>query len=239
MQALGAVTHSDLNLGGQELVYKFEVWDGAAWVNLCALGGVNYLIDGTLFFQLGGAGVSPDPIAGTWSAEISNDDGIFHPRHPTSVYSSLLQCGRKVRISIGAAYGGTDYFWPRLVGWMDAPHFDNTNRRVSLSGGDSMKALADTKLASPNNYWGAISTLSSVETTKTFGAERYEDYTSLSTTNEADDVSNWTSVFNGWFTSVAEAGGGSVYVGQFEKDDTDTYAFIHEPTVGAINNGNL
>ena len=217
MQALGAVTFSDLNLGGQELVYKFEVWDGAAWVDLCALGGVNYLVDKTLSFQLGGAGVSPDPIAGTWSAEISNDDGIFHPRHPTSIYSSLLQCGRKVRISIGAAYGGTDYFWPRLVGWMDAPRFDNTNRRVSLSGGDSMKALADTLLRSPNNYWGASATFSSQATVEVLGAEQYTHADAMRISSEYNSMAGWTAEDPAYLTSETEGGGGSTYVAQLYK----------------------
>ena len=192
-----------------------------------------------LSFAQAGAGISPDPIAGSWSATIQNDDGVFHPRHPTSEFVDLLHVGRKIRLSVGGLYNGVAKYWPRMVGYMDAPKFQAATKSISLSGGDSMKALADTLLRSPNNYWGASSTLSSVETTKTFGSELYEGYTSLSTSNEADDVSNWTSVINGWFTSVAEAGGGSVYVWQFEKDVTDTYAVIFEPTVGSINNGKL
>jgi len=221
MQNLGAVTYDDLKAPVQELLYKFEVYDGAAWINLCALGGLNYLIKDSLSFSSGGAGVSPDPIAGTWSAEISNDDGIFHPRHPYSVYSSLLQCGRKVRISVGAVYGGTDYFWPRLVGYMDAPHFDNTNRRVSLSGGDSMKALADTRLASPDNFWGSSATYSTIASVMVLGSEMYNEADALEIEHDTNNVTNWV-VADGTFESSTDGGGGSTYVGLLQPiDDTD------------------
>jgi hypothetical protein len=203
MQDLGAVTYDDLKAPVQELLYKFEAWDGAAWIDLCALGGLNYLVDDSLSFSSGGAGVSPDPIAGTWSATIDNKDGIFHPRHPTSIYSGLLCAGRKVRISVGATYNATPRYFQRLVGYMDPPRFQEATKTVEVSGGDSMKALADTKLASPNTFWGAMETFSSVLSTDVLGSELYtQNDAAKNSPSDFDTMANWSTLSHAAIASV-------------------------------------
>jgi hypothetical protein len=96
--------------------------------------------------SLGGAGMDPAPIAGTWGATLDNKDGLFHPFHPTSPYKNLLRLGREVRISVGGNYGGVDYYWQRLIGFMDSPRFNHGSHTVELNGMDYMKLLADTKI---------------------------------------------------------------------------------------------
>ena len=99
MQAITPVTTTQLLASGQEPLAKFEIYVGAAWVNLCALDGKNYLEDWSI--SLGGASMTPNPIGGTWSVTLSNEDSIFHPSHPTSAYAGYLVTGRKARLSIG------------------------------------------------------------------------------------------------------------------------------------------
>ena len=151
MQAFAPVVSADFLEPSQEINWKLEVWDGAAWQDLTELGGSggqNYLI--SMSVSLGGAGITTVPIAGSWSANISNEDGIFHPLHPTSPYASLLRVGREVRLSLGGNYGGTEHSWQRMVGFMEAPRFVHGNRTVELNGMDYMKLLTDTVLRDVN-----------------------------------------------------------------------------------------
>ncbi|MCK4648709.1 hypothetical protein KAT51_04210, partial [bacterium] len=97
------------------------------------LKGKNYLEDWSI--SLGGASMTPAPIGGTWGVTLSNENGIFHPKHPTSAYKDYLVTGRKARLSIGGKYGGTDYYWQRMIGHMDEPSFDISGSKVSISGG--------------------------------------------------------------------------------------------------------
>lgn len=196
----------------------------------------SYLKD--LSFSLGGAGVSPDPIAGTWSATIANDDGIFHPRHPTSEFSGLLRVGRKVRISVGGKYGGVEYYWQRLIGYMDAPKFETTARSVSLFGGDYMKPLTDTLLASPNNYWGTSQTFSSVETHKHYGVELYVEEDALDPAFEEDVITDWDGL-NVTASSVDDAGYGSAYVMQIVKDTSTADGWEGNDAAATLVNGSI
>jgi len=104
MQPIAPVTIADLLAPAQQLLYKFEVYDGANWLDLCSLEGKSYVKKDGISLSLGGAGMSPDPVAASWSAEIDNEDGIFHPFHPTSEYADLFRIGREVRISLGGVF---------------------------------------------------------------------------------------------------------------------------------------
>jgi hypothetical protein len=151
VQAFAPVAVADFLEPVQQILYRVEVWDGAAWEDLSELGGsggANYLK--SVAVSLGGAGLTTNPIAGTWNATVDNGNGIFHPKHPTSPYASLLRVGREVRISIGGTYGGVDYYWQRLIGFMDAPRFSHGSRVVEIGGMDYMKLLADTALRDLN-----------------------------------------------------------------------------------------
>ncbi len=57
MQVISPVTVADLLGPVQEMLYKLEVWDGTAWVNLNSIGGKCYLK--RISLKLGGAGPSP------------------------------------------------------------------------------------------------------------------------------------------------------------------------------------
>ena len=144
----------------QQTLSKLEIWFAGAWLDVTTLGGHDYLKSANL--HVGGAGVGADPMAGTWSATIANDNGIFHPNHPTSAYATLFQIGRRVRISVGRMHNGAAYYWQRLIGYMDAPRFSHGSRTVSISGCDYMKHLTDTVLRHPGNYFGALATFNSV-----------------------------------------------------------------------------
>ena len=170
-----------------------EISSPAAWVNLCALGSPVKDYVKSISIQLGGAGMTVAPIAGSWSAEIHNDEGIFHPMHPSSPYATYFRIGRKVRISIGAHYGSTDYYWQRIIGYMDAPKFNFADKTISISGGDYMKALADCRLYAPDSYWGDLATFNSIASPTGTGTEIYAEADACEIgAGEANNVTNWT-----------------------------------------------
>jgi len=221
MQAIAPLTVEDLLGPVGEMLYKLEVWDGASWINLNSLDGECYLKKVSL--KLGGAGASPDPVAGSWSAEVANKDGIFHPFHPTSSYAGLFRVGRKVRISIGAKYAGTPRYWQRLIGYMDAPTFNHEAKTVTLKGADFMKRLADTIIrASPLNqetingpsHWGARAVFDTVVSYTPIGAELYALNDALEPPPDEHNYlhGSWQKSTNGAF--VVEEGG-PPYLGAF------------------------
>lgn len=197
-----------------DIVYLDEItlYELNEWINLCDLGGKNYLED--LSISLGGASMTPNPIAGSWSAMINNENGIFHPAHPASAYKDYLRAGRKMRISIGGKYGGTDYYWQRLIGYMDEPSFQGNSYAVSIKGCDYMKRLIDTELRMPNNYWGADVTKSTIATEITYATEIYDEADAVDIDDDLPNMNNWAVVGGvGTITSEVNAGGGSVNVG--------------------------
>jgi hypothetical protein len=156
--------------------------------------------------------MSPKPVAGTWSAKISNPDGIFLPENTAGAYYDYFTTGRKVRISTGGNYGGSDVYWVRMIGVMDAPDFSIFPPEVSLKGFDYCQYLTDYKLRSPNNYWGSSVVMSTVGPTETLGAEIYAEADAVEIgAGEADNVTNWAATVAA-VSSVADAGGGSTYV---------------------------
>lgn len=229
MQSITPVTTDQLLQRGQESLAKFEIYVDTVWVNLCDLDGKNYLEDWSI--SLGGAGMSPKPIGGSFSVSLSNENSIFHPAHPTSSYTDYLKTGRKARLSIGAKYGGTDYYWQRIIGYMDEPKFDVTGYKVTITCADYMKPLQDTELKSPNNYWGSTKTFDSISSDGLSGSELYNEADAMDKESEANNVTNWSYTYC-QFTSVADAGGGSTYVGKAYLDE-------EAPTYPEVKNTNI
>jgi len=239
MQAHPGVTDADFLEPFQNMRYRLEVHDGSNWINLSDLGGEDYVT--TIDVSLGGAGMSPEPIAGSWSATISNENSMFHPKHPTSAYADLLRIGREVRISVGGEYGGFDRYYQRLIGFMDAPHFDHGSRTVNIGGLDYMKLLTDMQLWPSNvvtesgsestdpdiingpSNWGLLETFSTVATAETLGPEKYIQPDAVNVISDAEDMSGWTGVF-GTFSWAAPGGWPSTNVGEFTADPGGAFA---------------
>lgn len=212
MQPLGAVTLEQLKSSVKVPKYKFEIYYGGVWVEINNLGGVNYLKDFSL--SLGGATMSPRPVAGTWSATIINKNGVFYPANPNGLYKEYFTTGRKVRISFGGTFGGVDVYWERLRGVMDSPSFDAViNGNINLKGMDFMQYLADYKLRKPNNYWGSNTTISTLDPIEVLLAEIYAENDALEIgAGEANTVASWTPSAGITISSFADVGGGSTYV---------------------------
>lgn len=206
MQATAPVTNAGLLAKGQRPLLKLEINVGG-WIDITTLADPvtgrpkNYLQD--VAFTSGGARMTPDPMAGEFSANISNEGNIFHPNHPTSPYTAYFQAGREVRISLGGNYAvGGVRLWQRIIGHMDEPEFATSTFVLTIKGLDYMRVLSDTKFtkefsafaATPiDNMWGVLLTTNSLPTS-TFGAELYTppggDAGALPA-NEAGNVANW------------------------------------------------
>ncbi len=210
MQSLGAVTDAQLKASAQVPLAKFEIYYGGGWVDICALGGVNYLLEFSV--SLGGATMTPDPVAGSWSATIDNPDGVFFPANTSGSYYDYFTTGRLVRISTGGTYAGSDTYWNRLIGVMASPKFTIKPARVQLQGMDYSQYLSDYKLRLPDNYWGDSTVISTVGPDETLGAEIYDEADACEIgAHEANNVTNWSGSVAA-VSSVADAGGGSTYV---------------------------
>ena len=238
MQGLGAVTTENLLQRGQEPLLKLEIWVDPDWINICDLGGKNYLE--SISISHAGAGMSPNPIAATLSAEINNEGAIFHPKHPSSGYTDYFEAGRKVKISVGAKYGGTDYWWPRIIGHIDVPKFSGKTLKVSISGLDYTKTLADTKFRKtevpPDNYWGDVVTKDSIATEAAFGDEIYVEEDAMDTDDAGhDNVDNWVPT-GCTKDSIVDGTSPSNFVGEFTVDsgEVDPGAYATNGNVGAV-----
>jgi hypothetical protein len=175
-------------------------------------GGVNYLKSFSM--SLGGASMTPDPVAGTWSATIDNPDGMFYPENTESAYCDYFVTGRKVRISVGGTFAGVDKYWQRLIGVMDSPRFGaEIGGEVQLKGMDYFQYLADFKLKSPDNYWGDVAVISTLDPVESLGAEIYAENDALEVgAGEANNITNWGAPAEITLSVEADAGGGSTYV---------------------------
>lgn len=205
-----------------------EVWDGGNYVESASV-------------SLGGASMTPNPIEGTWEATLFNEDGVFHPQHPTSPFRDYLKTERLVRLSIGAIYGGTDYSWQRVIGYMDVPDFSTPDYRVSIRGGDYMKRLRDTELkfgTTGDNYWGDHEHFTSIASDGLTGAEIYAEGDAMEIGGgEANNVANWVAT-NCDFASFADVGGGSTFVGRCINQTTSPVR-LNNPNVGAAVAGQM
>ncbi len=224
MQSYAPLAASQLLEPVQNMLFKLEVWDGAAWRNLANLGGRSYLKG--IQVSLGGARQSTTPVAGTWSAIIDNRAGIFHPKHPTSTWAGLLRTGREIKISVGGTYGGVAYYWQRLAGFMEAPSFDHGAHEVHIGGQDYMQLLTSTILGEQDpiaesgsgsgsggvddiingpTHWGGRATFDS-KATGGAGSELYDEADACEIgAGEADNVANWACPIGGAVTSEGPA----------------------------------
>jgi len=147
--------------------------------------GKNYLE--SVSVSLGGASMTPNPIGGKWSARLANEGSIFHPDHPTSGYDGYCVSGREVRITIGATYGGVDYYYQRIIGYMDEPKFSTPDYKVSISGQDYMKRLEDAEFQEMDgthpNHWGLSTIFDSWPSDGLLGAEMYIEGDAMDTTD--------------------------------------------------------
>jgi len=225
MQSISPVTPAQLLAAGQVPLIKLEIHVGETWVNLNTLDGKNY-VEG-ISGSLGGAGMTPNPVAGELSAELSNVDNIFHPKHPTSPYKDYLKTGREIRISLGATYAGEDRYWQGVIGFIDEPRFEALAQKVSISGGDYMKLLQDAKFGGLDNYWGTFATFDSISSDGHIGIELYNEADAMDITGELPNVTNWSAYYC-QFTSVEDTGGGSAYVGKavVDAEPPPTYPYI-------------
>lgn len=189
--------------------------------------------------QVAGAGASTEPLAGSWSATLDNSGGIFNPYHPTSIYSTLIQLGRKVRLSWGVLVDGIETYWQRITGYVDTPRFDLDKQTVAISGTDYMKTLADTKLYSPYTAWGTSETFTSVATGGS-GVELYDEADACEIgAGEANNTTNWAEGGSGGSTeSVASTL--SSFALQFSRaDDGPTEQYTHNANIVAMTAGQV
>lgn len=227
MQPLVTTAQWTLLAKGQQPKIKLEIEIAAGvWINICSLWDPaagklkNYLKD--ISFSSSGARMTPDPIAGEFSATINNKGNIFHPNHPNSGRQGYFRAGRKVRISLGGNYpasgpwAGGDEYWQRIIGYMDEPDFSSDTFELTIKGLDYMRVLSDIKFdkqistfgATPiDNYWGGLAILNSVSTT-VLGAELYVppggDAAEIGA-GEANNVANWAVRTNG-ATAISSQG---------------------------------
>lgn len=96
---------------------------------------------------------------------------------------------------------------------MDEPDFDIAGARITVSGYDYMRFLQDTELKSPDNYWGTSATFDSIASDGSSGSELYNEADAMDPDSEADNVTPWTASAC-TFVSIADATGGSTYVGK-------------------------
>lgn len=155
--------------------------------------GKNYLE--SISVSLGGASMTPNPIGGKWSAGLANEGSIFHPDHPTSGKNGYCVTGREVRISIGATYGGVDYYYQRIIGYMDEPKFSAPDYKVSISGQDYMKRLEDAEFQEMDgthpNHWGLWETFDSWPSDGKMGAELYIEGDAMDIAADANGIGGW------------------------------------------------
>ena len=193
MQAIAPVTPAQLRQKGQQPLMKFEVFVAPAWHDLAALAGKHYVE--SISVSLGGATMTPNPVAGTWNAMLANEGSIFHSDHPTSAYKTYCVAGRQVKISIGAKYGGVNRYWQRLIGYMGEPGFSAPDFKVDIRGADYMKFLADAQFqeldATYPNHWGASQLYDSWPSDGMVGGELYVEGDAMDIAADANNIGGW------------------------------------------------
>lgn len=202
------------------------IYKDLSWIDLADLDGVNYIEKDSWSVNLGGAKMSPNPVAGEWNITINNKESMFHPEHPSSFYSDLFEEGKKVRISLGATYSSVDYYWQRIIGYMEEPSYRERSYKISISGFDYMKLLMDTELRKADNetYWGDSVTFDSIDQGGSLGAELYAELDAMEIGGgEADNVTNWSTLSNATIVSQADTNGGSTFVGKINISDEENY----------------
>jgi len=236
MQSLGTVTETQLKSSVQQPRTKIEIFYGGAWVNLSSLAGINYLKEWS--FSLGAEVNCPDPVAGSWGAILDNSDSPFHPLNTSSAYCSYLTTGTKVRLSIGGVYGGATTYWERFRGVIDSVEFTGDPPEVKIAGLDYSYYLSRKELKSQDNYWGAIVTLSTLNSIEPLGSDVYDEADALEIgVHEADNVTGWTVKSNATIASIADGGAGSTWVAEIIS--TGAGAYVSNINVGTLGAGKL
>lgn len=236
MQSINPPSTTQLLQAGQQPLLKVEIYVGS-WINLCNLNGKNY-VEG-VSVSLGGSSMTPNPVGGTLTVAMANENSYFHPNHPTSPYKTYLKTGRKVRISIGAKYGETEYYWTRVIGYIDEPRFGEF--KIDISGADYMKFLEDTEFkreivsGKPDNYWGDSALFSSWPSDGKIGSEKYNEIDAMDINNENDNVVDWTPTSCS-VASYGDTGGGSTYVARVTNTILD-HAQIRNTNVCTLTAG--
>jgi len=219
---------------GQQPLLKFELWEGGAWRNLCALAGKHYVE--SIDISLGGASMTPAPVGGTWGVMLANEGSIFHPDHG-GAYAGYCVAGREVRMSIGARYGGVDYYWPRIIGQMEEPDFEAPSFKANISGSDYMKFLTDAQFqeldATYPNHWGTSQTFDSWPNDGLLGVEMYTNHGAMDTADDGGgtfhNVTNWIAT---GCTFVPFDEPGEKHVGKMTDADTGPPSRLRLPDVG-------
>lgn len=261
MQPLVTTAQWTLLAKGQQPKIKLEIEIAAGvWINICSLWDPaagklkNYLKD--VSFTSGGARMTPDPIAGEFSAVINNKGNIFHPYHPNSGRQGYFRAGRKVRISLGGNYpasgpwAGGDEYWQRIIGHMDEPEFSSDTFEVTIKGLDYMRVLSDTKFnkeiicsapgcsSTPiDNYWGDVTVEDSVTTAGAFGGELYALGDAMDIAADAPNVAGWLTSGAVAFVSAAPGGAPSVNIGSADIAAGAGPHWIERPNVVGLTAG--
>ena len=234
MQAIAPVTSANLLARGQQPLLKFEIYDCCCWVDLTP-----YVIANSLTISTAGAEMTPDPVAGEWSVRLFNKNGRFDPDEATyAPNNEYLRVGRRIKISIGSRFGGVDYYWRRIYGFMDLPKFNIDNCEVTLSGMDNMQFLTDTKLRMPNNYWGSDVTKSTFASEETLGAEMYDEDDAMEIILDANNVTPWNVPYLATIAWIAPGGAPSTNVGRIIKNVPGVASgYVEDNNVGTVEQG--
>lgn len=229
MQSITPVTEAQLLQSGQRPLLKLEIFVDPDWINICDLDSKNYVESISLSLSQ-----SYSIRSGTWSAVINNENSIFHPNHPDSAYTDYFKANRKVKISVGAHYSGTDYYWQRIIGYMDQPVFDIRKFKFKINGLDYMKVLADMKFKKPDNYWGTTVTETMIASEEALGDELYDEKDAMDIDDDAENVTPWADT-DASFDWAHDAGGGSDHVGELLLTATHGYAL--NENIGSVTAG--
>jgi len=162
LQSITPLSADDFKEKTKQPVSKLEIYiDGTGWVNLCDLNNENYLISAN--YSSGQRELTYKPIAAEFSAVVDDTNGDFNPRNDGGAYKDYLKIGRKIRFSTGFRKNATDYLWQWFIGAISKISIDRANKQITIKGFDYTQYLVDTKLKSPDNYWGSSVTKSTVK----------------------------------------------------------------------------
>jgi len=154
MQSLHPLVTADFTAKGQQPVNKIEIFIECCAYDLCDFYGKNYLIEA--HYSSSQRQSSYKPIAAEFTAIIDSTDGLLHPKNTDSPFNSYLRVGRKMMFHTGVKKDGIDYLWQWFEGIISDVSINNNTNRITIKGFDYTQRLIETKLKSPNNYWGAV-----------------------------------------------------------------------------------
>lgn len=153
MQELHPLEATDFKAKAKVPVNKLEIYIECCQYDLCNFFGENRLISAE--YDDGQKEHTYNPIAAQFTAVIDNTDGLFHPENTDSPFNSFIKIGRRIIFYTGFKVDGVDHFWQRFEGVVADVDIDSQKRQITLMGFDYMQYLSDTKLKSPDNYWGS------------------------------------------------------------------------------------